>query len=355
MFLQEGGGLFGIGAPEIATIAVVGYFVLGPEDLYKVTKEIGKFITNIRSVAMETSANFENTMESQLQIKELQKAGRELNDAFSFRRSINYDEDVMAPPVDLSEEKPKPVSEETMTEGSSVVKKRKKRRKKKKAVPPPVNDIPESLEMPQIDGLEETSSTSPADWFSKEELTSAFDDSAVSQSREDRKARLQGSTPSDSSMDSLVSNWESDDELGFMSASNEASAEEAAEKSRFAAQMSADWNQSILDNQEQLEPLGKVMERLAILEEERAAAERRLEEEFRLRTELEEKYYKEKKKVLEEAAVEVQSSIYEEISDNAVNSTIGISSANIESENEKISTMPTVPPSGDFLKKISES
>ena len=47
MFLQDTGGILGIGAPEIATIAIVGYFVLGPEDLYKLTKEIGKFITNL--------------------------------------------------------------------------------------------------------------------------------------------------------------------------------------------------------------------------------------------------------------------------------------------------------------------
>jgi hypothetical protein len=52
------------------------------------------------------------------------------------------------------------------------------------------------------------------------------------------------------------------------------------------------------------------MERLAILEEEKNAADARLEEEFLLRTELEEKYYREKRNILEEAAAEVQANAY---------------------------------------------
>lgn len=52
------------------------------------------------------------------------------------------------------------------------------------------------------------------------------------------------------------------------------------------------------------------MERLAILEEEKNAATMRIEEEFRLRGELEEKFYKEKRAVLEDAAAMVQADAY---------------------------------------------
>lgn len=52
-------------------------------------------------------------------------------------------------------------------------------------------------------------------------------------------------------------------------------------------------------NEDKLGPLAQVMERLAILEEEKNAADARLEEEFLfLRTELEEKYYREKRNIL---------------------------------------------------------
>jgi hypothetical protein len=51
-------------------------------------------------------------------------------------------------------------------------------------------------------------------------------------------------------------------------------------------------------NEDKLGPLAQVMERLAILEEEKNAADARLEEEFLfLRMELEEKYYREKRNI----------------------------------------------------------
>ena len=90
--LGTDGGILGVGAPEIATILLVGYFVLGPSELYKLVKEIGKFVQNFRSLSTEATKSFESTMENQLELTELRKAQAELNDAFSFRRSINTDE-----------------------------------------------------------------------------------------------------------------------------------------------------------------------------------------------------------------------------------------------------------------------
>jgi len=69
--LGTDGGLFGIGAPEIVVVVLIGYFVLGPSELYKLTKEIGRFVNNFRSVGQQTIANLEEGMESQLQLEEV--------------------------------------------------------------------------------------------------------------------------------------------------------------------------------------------------------------------------------------------------------------------------------------------
>lgn len=297
----------GIGTPELAIIALVGYFILGPEDLYKVVKEVGKFITNIREVATETTANFENSMESQLQIKELQKASQELNDAFSFRRSINYDG--TEPLSDLGGDVAAGVGaaavagagkegEEDADADDAKPKKRKKmRRRKKKAEEPAVAEYPEELEMPEPTMAVNTDPVSGDDWFDPEYKVTADEESALASRRE----RLEAASGMPN---------------GGMTDSGLTPQEEAAAQSRFAAQLSDNWNQQVVDNQDALEPLGKVMERLAILEEERVAAEKRLDEEFRLRTELEEKFYRSKRELLEEAAAEIQIASYENADTN---------------------------------------
>jgi hypothetical protein len=82
-----------VGAQEVAVILLVGYFTLGPSDLYKLVNEIiGKFIQNVRTLGSEAAKSFEGTMEGQLELKELRKAQSELNEAFGFRRSINTSE-----------------------------------------------------------------------------------------------------------------------------------------------------------------------------------------------------------------------------------------------------------------------
>jgi len=52
-------------------VVLIGYFVLGPSELYKLTKEIGRFVNNFRSVGQQTIANLEEGMESQLQLEEV--------------------------------------------------------------------------------------------------------------------------------------------------------------------------------------------------------------------------------------------------------------------------------------------
>lgn len=40
----SGGGILGVGTPEVLVICAVGYFLLGPSELYKLAKEIGKLV-----------------------------------------------------------------------------------------------------------------------------------------------------------------------------------------------------------------------------------------------------------------------------------------------------------------------
>uniref|UniRef100_A0A7S4EEW7 Uncharacterized protein n=2 Tax=Pseudo-nitzschia australis TaxID=44445 RepID=A0A7S4EEW7_9STRA len=329
-FMGSDGGLFGIGTPELFTIVLIGYFVLGPSDLYKLVKEIGKFIQNFQNFATEATTTLENNMESQLQLEEIRKAQRELNDAFSFRRSINVEKD--SDPFEVNVQSPRgqddvvtPAIKDleydlsttatgaaavAATDGAEVAPKKKKMRRIKKnkkssepavegevpKVPadiattnkPLVNDIPaeldidEELRMAEEKAMEtifNDSNVGNEDLQLEEKETSNL----AAQIREERIERLQGSTqPQESAMD----------------------------QSRFQQQMSGDWNSQILANNDKLEPLGEVMNLLAVLEEEKIAADLRLQEEFKAREANEEEFYLEKRKLLEEAAAQVQASAY---------------------------------------------
>mmetsp|Transcript_9058 Transcript_9058/g.12074 ORF Transcript_9058/g.12074 Transcript_9058/m.12074 type:complete len:398 (+) Transcript_9058:152-1345(+) len=293
MFMGSDGGILGVGAPEVALIVLVGYFVLGPSELYKLTKEIGKFIQNIRTLGTEATASFESSMEENLQVNELRKAQRELNDAFSFRRSINFD-DADAPLA----EQPSAAVEETVAATTTVAaaatatttKKKRRRRVKKKTV----------VEEEEYDFAANGGNIPDLD------MTAAFENAKTPEEllREERMARLEsGTQPS-------TPDWfESAPEYEPLT---EDPVKTTAEQERFAQQLSADWNERILDKEDELSPLAQVMERLAILEEERMAATARIEEEYRRKSELEEEFYRKKKDLLEEAALEISTKAFAE-------------------------------------------
>ena len=344
---------------------LVGYFILGPSDLYKLVKEIGKFIQSFRTLSSEASKSFESSMENQLELQELRKAQTELNNAFSFRRSINVDENAEAfselPPMadnvasEATGGATAAAAAATATATGEKKKKKKRRRVKKKKQPimeegmdvPPYNG-----DIPDLDMSEEFKKEMREQlWSNPEERTtststttsssSSFEteEEAAARIRNERMERLQNgqpSTPPDwySASESDIANevltQQTNGESMMMSPTSTSPAETAAEQSRFASQLSGDWNQQILANEDQLSPLGKIMERLAILEEEKNAADARLEVEFKLRAENEEKFYREKRKVLEEASAEVAAATYnfdvEEKSKELTSSQIGNSS-----------------------------
>lgn len=329
MFLGNDGGILGVGGPEIATILLVGYFVLGPSDLYKLTKEVGKFIQNIRTLGTEASKTFESSMETQLELDELRKASRELNDAFSFRRSINIDEETEAFSTTTDERKgAEPIVSSPVAGEEGTKKKRKIRRRKKKVVAteeeqPLVNDIPD-LEMPTDNMM------STEDALKEAEEQARLEEEA--KLRAERMERLESGMANSEAgnkwFDDMPPAFEDSPAAETAAASTPVMATPdpaaaAAEQGRFAAQMSGNWNDQVLANEDKLSPLAKVMEKLALLEEEKQAADSRLEEEFRLRAELEEKYYREKREVLETAATEVQVEAYADLASEeaAVNAT----------------------------------
>lgn len=329
MFLGNDGGIFGVGAPEIALCLLVGYFVLGPTDLYKAVKEVGKLFQSVQTLSAEATKNFESSMENTVALDELRKTQRDLNEAFSFRRSINQDEessfDNRMVDLENTEINGATNASSESSNGEGVTKKKKRRRRvKKKAVAvedpvTPPSPLPEEIEsnVPDLDA---------SDAFASSEEQALWEEDAANV-RATRMERLEQSGAADwfapnddasgmaeevlAQQDALAPrNDDGSFALPTTTMTNGDGYEEAAARSRFATQTSGDWNQSILDNEDKLSPLSKIMERLAILEEEKNAADQRLEEEFRLRGELEEKFYRQKREILEEAAAEIQADAY---------------------------------------------
>eukprot|EP00522_Entomoneis_paludosa_P010328 CAMPEP_0172441436 /NCGR_PEP_ID=MMETSP1065-20121228/1985_1 /TAXON_ID=265537 /ORGANISM="Amphiprora paludosa, Strain CCMP125" /LENGTH=357 /DNA_ID=CAMNT_0013190801 /DNA_START=325 /DNA_END=1398 /DNA_ORIENTATION=+ len=350
MFMGSDGGILGVGTPEIATILLVGYFVLGPSDLYKLVKEIGKFIQNIRTLGNDLTTSLETNLESQLQLEEIRKAQQELNDAFSFRRTINTNAEEEAFATNVQSERPGEAPPEVTNvgvatavgapadeEGAGTTKKKIRRRVKKRAPA----EIPPELEMPT-----EAAPIAPAPVAGSEPGTPT--DSAAIESQNKKLAAdpfVQDTekvfTPEEealinSEFDKYTSlddgpSWLDDAATGPTS-DMAIQQPTATETSRFQQQLAGTWNDQILEKSEELAPLAKVMDLLALLEEEKIANQKRLEEEFRERARSEEVFYQRQRTLLEEAAAEVQSNAYtlnSKTSDVAISSSTQTDTADV--------------------------
>jgi Sec-independent protein translocase protein TatA len=322
----------------------VGYFVLGPSDLYKLTKEIGKYVQNFRTFTTEATSLVENNLESNLQLEEIRKAQRDLNEAFNFRRSINVDEDsdafainAKSPRIPEPDFAPDPVTSKATAAPASgttdattapsdeaapaaIKKKVRRRRVKKKKVEEVVeedpfvgfradqgelaNNVPDLAadDAPNEEGVRAAKSLEEAN----EELRRESMEEEAAERRKQRLERLENSygQPAGGEDDALAQQ-----ELASTSG-YDTSLTDADEQSRFQQQLGGTWNDRVLANEEDLTPLAEVMERLAILEDEKMSADQRLQEEFRLREENEERFYREKRVLLEEAATKIQAQAY---------------------------------------------
>ena len=305
--------------------------MLGPSDLYKLVKEIGKFIQNFQTFATEATASLENNMESQLQLEEIRKAQRELNDAFSFRRSINVEAD--SDPFAVNVQTPRQddgtassISESdydlstTATAGASVAptKKKIRRVKKKKNVATestvasevsenPVEASKENVALGAMTNNQELANDIPPNLDIDDELLAA-ENKAMESIFKDSNDDLKLGDDETSNLAAQIR----EERIGRLESSQGLNddAVSSVEQSRFQQQMSNDWNKQIMENSDKLEPLAEVMNLLAVLEEEKIAADKRLQEEFKAREVNEEKFYLEKRKVLEEAAASVQAQAY---------------------------------------------
>jgi Sec-independent protein translocase protein TatA len=316
----------------------VGYFVLGPSDLYKIVKEVGKFIQNIRTLGSDFSTTIENNMESTLQLEELRKAQRELNEAFSFRRSINVDTDGEAFSTradtyrssggddsnDAADDDTNSVAEEsvgtkratttttnTEKEDRDVGPPRKiRRRVRKKTIEE--TTYPD-LGMPMLSDNDQENDEA----FINQEFENVVGTNDW--------GKASSSSTSSSSMAASTSNNYGWFGGGYTPPAtvavldpgknvNSIATVEQQQPSRFQQQLSGQWNNQILadtsnttqDQHQQPAALVTVMNKIALLEQEKLAAVRRLEEEFRKRTELEQQYYQEQRTLLEEAAQQIQ-------------------------------------------------
>lgn len=334
MFLGSDGGILGVGAPEAATILLVGYFILGPTELFKLTKEIGKFIQNFRTLGSEATKSFESTMENQLELTELRKAQSELNQAFNFRRSINVDAESEAfselPPIAESASAVAGTATVTATDpekASNKKRKKKRRRVKKKKIEVPEEENPlVGGDIPDLDmtsafqdefkdqmGIKSDIATNGPNIEESESEMSArlrrerlerLEQAQARSNRDEKEKKPTGDQDPD---------WFSASESDIASevlAKQPTPAEVEAANNRFANQLSGKWNENVLDNEDKLSPLAMIMDQLAILEEERAATTLRLDEEFVERAAIEEKFYREKREVLEIAAGEISAAAY---------------------------------------------
>lgn len=58
--------ILGVGAPEVFIIMAVGYFVLGPVELFKLTKQAGVLVGQLRDIGLGTATNLGNIMDEQV-------------------------------------------------------------------------------------------------------------------------------------------------------------------------------------------------------------------------------------------------------------------------------------------------
>jgi Sec-independent protein translocase protein TatA len=308
----------------------VGYFVLGPSDLYKLTKEIGKFVQNFRTFTTEATASLENNFESQLQLEEIRKAQRDLNEAFSFRRSINVEADTN--PFEVNAKSPR-MPEQTEFGGATAsafagaaaaletvedapaaaaeaAPKKKIRRRRVKKVVAPVEEeeeeddpfcVPTGADMTAGEVVNNVPDLSVEDEVFNDSEESA--DKALREASEQLRKEAMEEEAEERRKERI-------ERLQQASASSDDDEDMEATNARFQAQLTGNWNDQILSKGEELNPLASVMDRLALLEQEKQAADDRLQEEFRMREENEERFYREKRQLLEEAATQIQAEIY---------------------------------------------
>lgn len=303
-------------------------------------KEIGVFIQNIRTLGTDITKTFETNMNDVVQIEELRKAQRELNDAFSFRRTINVDKESDAFTFQAGSAQMNEYENDMMNENNNVimstgtdgaatmalpiagtgtataVKRKVRRRVLKKPEPIISNNIPD-LEMPMMDttynkypNIDDNDDITLSNTYSPEEmakidkefdqytLDNDYDYNIMSSPKEEIHANDDIKSSSTSSSIQSSASPATSTTMNPMEAT--------AAQNRFQQQMSGNWNEQVIKNEDKLEPISFIMNQIALLEKEKIATIKRLEDEYKQRQEIEMEFYERQRKLLDENAIKVQ-------------------------------------------------
>ncbi|CAJ1453347.1 unnamed protein product [Effrenium voratum] len=61
--LFDSGSFFGVGVPEALVIALLGWFLLGPEELFKISKKVGGWLGELRSYIGQAARQYESALD----------------------------------------------------------------------------------------------------------------------------------------------------------------------------------------------------------------------------------------------------------------------------------------------------
>ena len=310
--------------------------------LYRITKEVGKFISNIRSVGSETASSLTETLEGQLQLDEIRRAKDELESAFDFRRSINRDyqnqydykagrrsgegegEDRI-----LEEEEGKYVSMEGNekgqggSEGKKKVRRRMVRRKKTKEEEEVAGST--TKQAPTSTQTQTQTQTAVEDWESaigntNQDPVHQQEQQKVQKDDDEEEEEMSDDEWYADLMSKGEDNINDEYEDGGGGGGEDADGDVADDaddyemdiaKSRFQSQLdSSSYNASVLSQSEsnlsQSNAVVEIMKRLALLEEERKEALNLVREEAKKKGEINEKAFREKKELLQDGIRAIQ-------------------------------------------------
>jgi sec-independent protein translocase protein TatB len=71
---QFGGGFLGVGPSEAAVILLVGWFVLGPQKLFTLSRDVGRIVGDLRRAADDARTTFTDALESEVAAEEEKRA-----------------------------------------------------------------------------------------------------------------------------------------------------------------------------------------------------------------------------------------------------------------------------------------
>ena len=207
----------------------------------------------------------------------------------------------------------------TATEGDSATAtatkpKKIRRRRIVKKKQPVETENPESLDMPATGTTPVTSTAVATDAESQKKKDDRPADPFVTETSSDLtpeeeaaiNAEFDQYTLGTGAGDKFIADAKTNMSTDMNGSAEQQQQQAAAEQSRFQQQLSGTWNDQVMDNEEALEPVGQLMKMLALLEEEKIASTKRLEEEFRQRAESDEAYYQKQRKLLQEASMQIQ-------------------------------------------------